>query len=63
MMGEIRRDMVHNDDIRRTLNNLNEKITEYGQKWKEHVDRMDDKLLPQRISTKAQSFQPKAQSF
>ena len=49
--GCSRREQIRNEDIRRELNiyNLNEKVTEYRSKWKDHVERMPRERVPLKV--------------
>ncbi|KAJ4428996.1 hypothetical protein ANN_25992 [Periplaneta americana] len=55
--GCTRRDLIRNEDIRKELNiyNINEKVEDYEEKWKEHLSRMDNERIPALI----QQYQPK----
>ncbi|KAJ4429026.1 hypothetical protein ANN_26022 [Periplaneta americana] len=55
--GCTRRDLIRNEDIRKELNiyNINEKVEDYKEKWKEHLSRMDNERIPALI----QQYQPK----
>ena len=49
--GCTRRDLVRNEDVRNELNvyAINEKITEYKERWKQHVNRMGNGRIPKKI--------------
>ncbi|KAJ4432143.1 hypothetical protein ANN_20759, partial [Periplaneta americana] len=55
--GCTRRDLIRNEDIRKELDiyNINEKVEDYKEKWKEHLSRMDNERIPALI----QQYQPK----
>lgn len=57
VMGVTRMDRIRNEEIRQSLNiyNLNNKIVEYRQNWRSHVERMSDERLPKLIL----GYQPK----
>lgn len=46
-----RSEKIHNDGIRNEVNilNLDQRIENHKQKWKEHIDRMDESKLPRQI--------------
>ncbi|XP_075221789.1 uncharacterized protein LOC142324741 [Lycorma delicatula] len=51
VIGITRRVRVRNEEVRQKLNifNLNDKIIEYRNNWKQHLDRMSNRRFPKKI--------------
>jgi hypothetical protein len=49
--GGTRLNKIRNEDIRAELNvySINERFTDYRNKWKDHINRMYDHRLPKQI--------------